>query len=61
MFHRRFIHFLFGAKEKLQNAPRFEMDLAGFLSVEFFHVLSRFYLRERFHDPGNVTQITLKG
>ena len=36
MFHGRFIHFLFGAKEKLQNAPRFEMDF----SVEFFHVQS---------------------
>ena len=26
MFHRRFMHFFFGAEEKLQNAPRFEMD-----------------------------------
>ena len=26
IFHRRFMHFFFGAKEKLQNAPRFEMD-----------------------------------
>ena len=24
--NRRFMHFFFGAKEKLQNAPRFEMD-----------------------------------
>ena len=26
IFHRRSLHFFFGAKEKLQNAPRFEMD-----------------------------------
>ena len=26
MFHRRFIHFFFGAKEKLQNAHRLEKD-----------------------------------
>ena len=26
MLHRRFVNFLFGAKEKLQNVPRFEMD-----------------------------------
>ena len=43
--------FFFGAKEKLQNALRFE----------FCHVfISRFYLRERIHDPDSVTRIALK-
>ena len=26
MFHRRFMHFFFGAKEKSQNVPGFEKD-----------------------------------
>ena len=39
--------FFFGAKEKLQNALRFE----------FCHLLKRFYLLERIHDPDSVTRI----
>ena len=43
--------FFFGAKEKLQTALRFE----------FCYVLiSRFYLRERIHDPDSGTRIALE-
>ena len=31
--------FLFGAREKLQNVPRFEMDFV----LNLYHVLSRFH------------------
>ena len=39
-----------GVKEKPQNVS----------SVEFCHVLSRFNLRERIHDPASVTRIAFK-
>ena len=48
--------FLFGAKEKLQNVPQ----LGDGFCVEFCHVLSRFHLRERIHDPDRVFRIALK-
>ena len=39
-----------GVKEKPRNVS----------SVEFCHVLSRFNLRERIHDPASVTRIAFK-
>ena len=39
-----------GVEEKPQNVS----------SVEFCHVLSRFILRERIHDPASVTRIAFK-
>ena len=46
--------FLFGAKEKLQNVPRFEMDF-----VLNFAMCSA-DLRERIHDRDRVFRIALK-
>ena len=47
----------FGAKEKLQNAPRFEMDFV----LNFDLCSALVYLHERIHDPDSVTRIALKG
>ena len=43
-----FLHFDIGVKEKPQNVH---------LKLIFYHVLSRFNLRERIHDSVFVTQI----
>ena len=61
MFHRRFINFFSGAKEKLQNVLRFEMDFvlnfamcsANFTSVNgsmIQIVFSKLLLRINFLD-----------
>ena len=50
--------FLFGAKEKLQNVPRFELDFVlnfAMCSADF-----TCHLRERIHDPDSVFRIALK-
>ena len=59
MFHRFFIHFLVGVKEKItkSNAPRFEMDFVlnyAMCSDDFTCV------RERIHDTDSVTQLALR-
>ena len=33
MFHKRFVNFVIGAKEKLQNAPRFELDFESNFAI----------------------------
>ena len=37
MFHRRFIHFDFGFKAKLENGPRFETDLVLNFATPLFY------------------------
>ena len=33
MFHKRFVNFVIDAKEKLQNAPRFELDFESNFAI----------------------------
>ena len=55
----------------LANAPQWpggggggggwaQVELTDAFCVEFCHVLSRFHLRERIHDPDSVFRIALK-
>ena len=57
MFHRRFIHFSSALiiREITKCAATWDR-----FCVEFCHVLSRFYLRERIRDPDSVKRIALK-
>ena len=52
MFHRRFIHFDFDLKEKLQNESRYEKDL-----VLNFAMCSFINLHDLIHDQVSVMLI----
>ena len=56
---KRFIYVSYIFSWALTKNYKMRPVLDGFC-VEFCHVLSRFYLRERIHDPDSFTQIALK-
>ena len=57
VYEREFMYLLDARFIQKLNAPRFEMD---FVLNCAMCALSRFYLRERIHDPDSVTRIALR-